>query len=616
MIHTTKNMNKYQFFPLCLLALFSLCTIALGADKFEFEYTESTMYSGNTESVIVTAKDNGQLISYTEVYTDASGQTVTPVAAGTYNYSVTFDHPFLKDLSGVFTIQQNTLTVSANSQSRQYGLSNPVLDYQITGFQGADNSSSVINGSPSLTTIATASSDVGSYTITPDVTGLSASNYNFIGSNGILSVTQAPLTIRADSTSRSYGEVDPSFTYSAIGFRNSDTKAVLLGEPFFSTAATSASTSGVYVLNVSRGSLSATNYALSFEAGTLSIGKIGQSLSGLPAQIQLSFGDPSYSLPAISSAGLAITYSLAPGAPSGVVQVSGSTLTTVGVGTVTILASQAGNEIYHPVVDAYIPVTVGKASFDMSPYPTLKDIALEIGKVVGITDLLAQSTSIPATFIVTFGATEGIVTDNGDQTITLLSEGSVVLRIAYNDPGGNYNSTPVYRTFDILDATHPAIVGGGDDGGGDGGGDVIKDPTQPPGAVPSDPPAYSPPLEEGIPVGDNWYYLDWFGFYYWDASQNQNFIYHLNHGWLYVPDPYLASTPLWMYSFAKRDNGSGDDMGWLYTQDSSYRYPYMAWLANYPANSEGTQIWFSQMDGQSQVFFNYDILNFGFMKVR
>jgi hypothetical protein len=608
MRRTTKNMNKYQHFPLCLLALSLLGPVAGQDNQFVYDWKETVQYNGQQQSVIVAVRVNGEDIGYTETY---GGQVGKPVNVGTYSYTVNFDK-FLDDLKGTFTITPATLVVAANSKFREFGVSNPGFDYSISGFQGSDNIS-VISGSPALATIATASSDVGSYAITSNVTDLSSTNYNFIGSNGILSVTQASLSIRADSATRSYGQADPAFTYSVIGFRNSDTNAVLLGDPFFSTSATSASTSGVYVLNVARGSLSTTNYALSFEAGTFSIGKIGQSLSGLPAQISLSFGAPSYSLPATSSAGLTITYSLAPGSPGGVVQVTGSTLNPIGVGGLTILASQAGNEIYHPVADAYIPITVGKASFDMSPYPTLKDIALENGKVVGITDLLAQSTSIPATFSITFGANEGIVRDNGGQTLTLLTEGSVVLRIGYNDPGGNYESTPVYRTFDILDATHPAI-------GGevviDGGEVVITDPTQPPGPVPTDPPAYSPPLEEGIPVGDNWYYLDWFGFYYWDAVQNQNFIYHLNHGWLFVPDPYLSSTPLWMYSFAKRDNGSGDDLGWLYTQDSTYRYPYMAWLANYPANSDGTQIWFSQMDGESQVFFNYDVLNFGFMKVR
>jgi hypothetical protein len=601
-------MNKYQHFPLCLLALSLLGPVAGQDNQFVYDWKETVQYNGQQQSVIVAVRVNGEDIGYTETY---GGQVGKPVNVGTYSYTVNFDK-FLDDLKGTFTITPATLVVAANSKFREFGVSNPGFDYSISGFQGSDNIS-VISGSPALATIATASSDVGSYAITSNVTDLSSTNYNFIGSNGILSVTQASLSIRADSATRSYGQADPAFTYSAIGFRNSDTNAVLLGDPFFSTSATSASTSGVYVLNVARGSLSTTNYALSFEAGTFSIGKIAQSLSGLPAQVSLRFGAPSYSLPATSSAGLTITYSLAPGSPSGVVQVTGSTLNTIGVGVLTILASQAGNEIYHPVADAYIPITVGKASFDMSPYPTLKNIALENGKVVGITDLLAQKTSIPALFSITFGANEGIVSNNGDQTMTLLSEGSVVLRIGYNDPGGNYDSTPVYRTFDILDATHPAIAGGGII---DGGGVVITDPTQPPGPVPTDPPTYSPPLEEGIPVGDNWYYLDWFGFYYWDAVLNQNFIYHLNHGWLFVPDPYLSSTPLWMYSFAKRDNGSGDDLGWLYTQDSTYRYPYMAWLANYPANSDGTQIWFSEMDGDSQVFFNYDILNFGFMKVR
>ncbi len=592
-------MKKIQFPPLLFLSYFLCGSIASGADKFEFEYTESTIYSGNAESVIVTAKDNGQVISYTEVYTDASGQTVTPVAAGTYSYSVTFDHPFLKDLSGVFTIQQNTLIVSANPQSRQYGLSNPVLDYQITGFRGSDNSS-VISGSPLVSTPATAGSDVGSYGISVDVSGMSSPNYAFAGSGSSLIVTQAPLAIQANSQTRSYGEANPAFTYSASGFRNGDTTAVLGGEPSYNTTATVGSTSGSYPIQISRGFLSATNYSFTFSNGTLTIGKVTQALAGVPAQLTLTFGETYTQLPSTSSAGLPISYTVTP-ANNTVLNVSGNSLSATGVGSVTVIASQGGNDVYHPAGDAYISITVNRATFDMSAFPSLRDIAFENGKVVGMTDLLAQSTSTPYIFTTAFGANEGIVTDNGDQTLTILAEGSVVLRIAYDDPGGNYDSTPVYRSFDIL----ASATGGG--------GPV--DPGITPPQTPPDPPGQTPDttLADGIPIGNNWYYLDWFGYFYWDQAAHGNFIYHLEHGWLFVVD--LYNNPVWMYSFSGRD-GSNQDLGWLFTQSDSIRYPYFAWLKD--TSSDTTEyIWYSQQDQDgAQVFWNYDRENFGFMRVK
>ncbi|MBT6462598.1 MAG: PQQ-binding-like beta-propeller repeat protein [Opitutae bacterium] len=358
---------KYTFDDLHSPVLSGIFTIGESPKGLEIEITDSVTYNGQTQSYIKKVTYNGQDVPFSETYTDLVGNPVDPVNAGEYFYSITFtgDAP-LKDLSSggdpnkTFTIEEATLVVSASSQSRQYGLSNPTLDYQITGFQGSDNSG-VISGSPVFTTTATSGSDVGSYVISVDVSGMSSPNYNFFGSNHILSVTRAPLTIRADSTTRSYGQDDPAFTYTVIGFRNSDTNAVLLGEPFFSTTATSASTSGVYVLNIARGSLSATNYALSFEAGTFSIGKISQSFGGLPAQVTLTLGDvDNYSLPATSSAGLPITYTLAPGSPSDVVTVSANTLSATGVGPAMIVATQGGNDVYHPTADAYIAIVVGE----------------------------------------------------------------------------------------------------------------------------------------------------------------------------------------------------------------------------------------------------------------
>src|SRR5262249_51462465 len=57
------------------------------------------------------------------------------------------------------------LTVTADDQTRVYGQANPSLTFHVGGFVNGDTSS-VVSGTASLTTTATTTSVVGSYTIT------------------------------------------------------------------------------------------------------------------------------------------------------------------------------------------------------------------------------------------------------------------------------------------------------------------------------------------------------------------------------------------------------------------------------------------------------------------
>jgi hypothetical protein len=88
------------------------------------------------------------------------------------------------------------LTVTANNATRFYGAANPALTYAITGFVNNDPAS-VVSGAPALSTTATASSALGNYPITADVSSLSAANYTFSPLNGTLTVTAAPLSAAA-----------------------------------------------------------------------------------------------------------------------------------------------------------------------------------------------------------------------------------------------------------------------------------------------------------------------------------------------------------------------------------------------------------------------------------
>jgi hypothetical protein len=47
---------------------------------------------------------------------------------------------------------------------------------------------------------------VGTYAIRPDVTGLSAANYTFEGTDGTLTVNQRPILLRALDHSKNFGD--------------------------------------------------------------------------------------------------------------------------------------------------------------------------------------------------------------------------------------------------------------------------------------------------------------------------------------------------------------------------------------------------------------------------
>src|SRR5207244_3715932 len=72
-----------------------------------------------------------------------------------------------------------------------------------SGFVSGDTSS-VLSGSPSLMTTATATSPVGSYTIAAAQGNLSASNYTFSFTNGTLSVTPTPVTVSVTAATKPY----------------------------------------------------------------------------------------------------------------------------------------------------------------------------------------------------------------------------------------------------------------------------------------------------------------------------------------------------------------------------------------------------------------------------
>lgn len=113
-----------------------------------------------------------------------SGITINGIDAGNYTANST--------ATATANITAARLLVTADDKSRPVGATNPTFTVTYSGFVGGDSQASVISGSPSIATTATAASPVGSYPITVSPGTLAATNYSLVFSNGVLTIFAGP----------------------------------------------------------------------------------------------------------------------------------------------------------------------------------------------------------------------------------------------------------------------------------------------------------------------------------------------------------------------------------------------------------------------------------------
>ena len=225
-------------------------------------------YSGfvNGDTTVVLS-GHPSLTTTATVGSPVGGYTITATngTLSATNYSFSF-------VNGILTVNPATLIVTANSTNRIYGGANPAFTASYGGFVNGDTNS-VLSGAPSLATAATTASPTGNYAITVTNGTLSATNYTFSFMNGSLAVNPAALAVIANNTNRIYGVTNPVFTVSYSGFVNGDTAATLTGTPALTTSATTNSPVGGYVITNAPGSLSSSNYVISYSNAVLTVGQ-------------------------------------------------------------------------------------------------------------------------------------------------------------------------------------------------------------------------------------------------------------------------------------------------------------------------------------------------------
>jgi sugar lactone lactonase YvrE len=194
------------------------------------------------------------------------------------------------------TVGKAALTVTANGQTITYGSAPAAFTAAITGFVNGDTSA-VVSGAASFATSATLTNgkpNAGSWTITPSVGTLSATNYTFGAgttyATGTLTVSKASLAVTANSSSTLTNATLPVLTATMAGLVNSDIfsgstntfpivnngdtlAGAVTGAVSLATTATSSSVAGSYPINAGSAGLglSAGNYTISFVPGILTV---------------------------------------------------------------------------------------------------------------------------------------------------------------------------------------------------------------------------------------------------------------------------------------------------------------------------------------------------------
>ena len=171
-----------------------------------------------------------------------------------------------------------TLTVTnVTASNKQYDATTTTVinasGAVLSGFVNGDSTSTVqVNSTGATGTFKTP--NVGQ-NIPVTVTGLglmgtSAANYVLQEPTDVTgTITPAPLTLTANSLTMNQGGPVPTLTYTATGFKGSDTTAVLTTQPTLSTTATSSSPAGTYPININGGA--AANYTITDVPGTLTV---------------------------------------------------------------------------------------------------------------------------------------------------------------------------------------------------------------------------------------------------------------------------------------------------------------------------------------------------------
>ena len=333
----------------------------------------------------------GMEITYSDSETGSFG-AASPTYTNAGTYTVYFK---AHDLAGNYAddtgsaqiiITKVQLTATADPQAMTYGdTALPTESVTYTGFVHSEDAS-VVSGTVgygyskgAATVTRDGSLPAGSYTITPNVTGLTATNYSFAPANGTLTVNKAVLTVTAEDKGRVYGSTAlPDESAKIEGFVNSENAASagVTGGVTYSyykgadeVSVNGSLPAGSYVIVPDVNGLNAANYTFSPANGTLTVAPRSILIAATPADKDFGTIDPAftYTIPTGNIGGTTY-YNILPSEESAftITVYSTDLIGTVGVHTGALTSTV----IVNPSVAGNYAVTKQNADLTVNPRVT------------------------------------------------------------------------------------------------------------------------------------------------------------------------------------------------------------------------------------------------------
>ena len=304
--------------------------------------------------------------------------------------------------------------------------SSTAVTVTITGPNGFSQTvpGQVVNGILTLDLSGLSLTTAGSYTVTVSGAGLTSSTSIVTVTPGAAAKIVLGTVVTPITSGQTLGTVAATIQdvngNTATAF-NGPVTATLTGPGGFSQAVVGTAVNGLVSLNLSSVSataagsylVTATAPGLTPATAPITVNAASQTIP-LPSLPNLTYGAGSTTLPAASSAGLPIVYTI-----TGPATLNGSSLTITGAGTVTVTATQAGNASHNP--------TSTSVSFVVVPAATTTTLTTSSG---------VATSGTPVTLTAQVGSANGTPTG----TITFLN-GSTVLGTATISPGGSASLT-------------------------------------------------------------------------------------------------------------------------------------------------------------------------------
>lgn len=233
-----------------------------------------------TNSLSLAPLDVSGLVFATDAVaaSNVGSYTVTASGASDPNYAITF-------APGALTVTPAPLTLTAVSQTREYGDANAEFSHTLSGLK-LDHVIGDVLANIAFNTTASTGTGVGSYAL--GVTGDTLStNYDVTFTDGTITVNQAPLVVAPTYASRLYGAANPEPTVTATGLKNGDTTDVVKGALFLNTTPVEA---GVGSYTVQTLSAAALNYRVTLANGVMDVKPLPLTITA--ASFTREYGDP------------------------------------------------------------------------------------------------------------------------------------------------------------------------------------------------------------------------------------------------------------------------------------------------------------------------------------